>query len=81
MVDWSLLAIPPNYVAARSHAVGVANRTAQLLNLLDDSDISKHKEQHIIGHSIGAQIAGLAAGQAKETVGRCTGKCTKLRET
>jgi len=78
LVDWSQLAAPRLYASARSNAIGVANRTALLLNALADSKISAPKDQHIIGHSLGAHVAGLASAGANIKAGRCTGECRSL---
>ncbi|XP_006258374.2 endothelial lipase [Alligator mississippiensis] len=72
VVDWLVLA-HQLYTDAVNNTKVVGQRTAKLLNWLQEKQYLQFENVHLIGYSLGAHVAGYVGNYAAGTVGRITG--------
>ncbi|XP_054710634.1 pancreatic lipase-related protein 2-like [Uloborus diversus] len=78
VIDWSLGARVPNYIAAAVNTELVGAQAAVLYYIIKDNFGIQEKDLHVIGFSLGAQVVGFIGKRMKEMRGTRPGRATGL---
>ncbi|GFQ76059.1 pancreatic lipase-related protein 2 [Trichonephila clavata] len=78
IIDWSLGARVPYYVAAAVNSELVGAQAAVLYYFIKDNIGIKEKDLHVVGFSLGAHVAGFVGKRMQELRGTRPGRITGL---
>ncbi|XP_054710764.1 pancreatic lipase-related protein 2-like [Uloborus diversus] len=78
IIDWSLGARIPYYIAAAVNTELVGAQAAVLYYIIKDNFGIQEKDLHVIGFSLGAQVVGFIGKRMKEMRGTRPGRATGL---